>query len=172
MEILNTFDPRTTEIFISRIEKLTPETQPQWGKMDVAQMMAHVSVAYDMTYGKLNLKYNGFMRMMLKLIVKKMVVGEKPYKKNNSTAPAFIITDKREFEKEKQILIDYIKLTDSKGIAHFDGLENTSFGKLSAKEWSTLLSKHLDPHLTQFGVLLNYLSGPISFFEIIPRHKC
>ena len=152
MEIQYTFDPKTTEHFINRIEKLTPETQALWGKMSVAQMLAHVSIAYDMTYGKTVLKYNIFTRGLLKLIVKKMVVGEKPYKKNNSTAPVFLIKDERQFEAEKKILIDYIKLTESKGESHFDGLDNTSFGKLSAKEWSNLFSKHLDHHLSQFGV--------------------
>jgi hypothetical protein len=152
MEIPYTFDSKTTEAYINRIEKLTPETQALWGKMDVAQMLAHISIAYDMTYGKINLKYNVLTKGMLKLLVKKMVVSDKPYKKNNSTAPVFKIADKREFETEKKILIDYIKLTESKGESHFEGLENTSFGKMTAKEGSNLFSKHMDHHLKQVGV--------------------
>ena len=38
------------------------------------------------------------------------------------------------------------------GEAHFDNKESHSFGKLNINEWNTMFYKHLDPHLTQFGV--------------------
>ena len=41
----NIFEKSVTDEVIARIEKLSPETQPQWGKMGVAQMFAHLSVA-------------------------------------------------------------------------------------------------------------------------------
>ena len=43
----------------------------------------------------------GFKKFILKLLVKPLVVNEKPYKKNSHTAPEFIIADERDFEKEK-----------------------------------------------------------------------
>lgn len=152
MEILNTFDPKTTEVFINRIEKLTPETKSKWGKMNVAQMLAHVCVSYDMAYGKVKPKYNFLTKFMLKTFVKGFVVGKKPYKKSSQTAPAFVIADERNFKIEKDRLIANIKLTESKGASHFEGLESSGFGVLTAKEWSNLFAKHLDHHLTQFGV--------------------
>lgn len=36
--------------FIDRINNLTSMTIPEWGKMNVAQMLAHCSVAYEMVY--------------------------------------------------------------------------------------------------------------------------
>ena len=36
--------------YIHRINNLTPETQKKWGKMSVDQMMAHLNVAYDLTF--------------------------------------------------------------------------------------------------------------------------
>ena len=89
---------------------------------------------------------------MLKTFVKNAVVSEKPYKKNGKTAPQFIITDEKVFEDEKIRLINYIERTQKLGEAHFDGKENLSFGKLSKTEWNNLFYKHLDHHLTQFGV--------------------
>ena len=38
------------------------------------------------------------------------------------------------------------------GSAHFEGKESPSFGALTADEWNVLFAKHLDHHLTQFGV--------------------
>jgi len=78
--------------------------------------------------------------------------GPKRYKKNSRTAPMFIISDKREFDTEKQRLIDHLKKTQQLGVAHFNGKESHSFGALTSKEWNTLFSKHLDHHLQQFGV--------------------
>jgi hypothetical protein len=152
MELLNTFDSVTTEKVLSRLDKLTPDTQPQWGKMSVGQMLAHVNVAYEMAYGEKQVKNGGFAKFMLKLFVKGIVVGEKAYKKNSRTAPAFLITDPKEFEKEKTRLIDYINKTESNGVDYFEGKESASFGPLTSKEWSIMFYKHLDHHFKQFGV--------------------
>ncbi|SNR16879.1 DUF1569 domain-containing protein [Tenacibaculum jejuense] len=148
----NIFTKEVTEEVISRINTLTSETQPEWGKMNVAQMMAHCSVSYEGVYTNKHPKPNAFMKLILKLLVKKQVVSEKPYPKNGKTAPQFLITEEKNFEAEKQILIDYLRKTQELGEVHFDGKESTSFGKLTKQEWNNLFYKHLDHHLTQFGV--------------------
>jgi hypothetical protein len=148
----NVFDQADAAEFIGRINKLTPTTTPQWGKMDVAQMLAHCNVAYEMVYDNIHPKPNGFKKLLMKLFVKNFVVGEKPYKRNGQTAPEFKITDSRQFELEKKRLIDYITRTQQLGEKYFDGRESHSFGVLTIQEWNNLFSKHLDHHLTQFGV--------------------
>lgn len=152
MAILNAFDPASTKISIDRLEKLSPDTQPQWGTMNAAQMLAHLNVAYDMAYGKVGERPGAFVRLMMKLFVKKIVVGDQPYKRNNRTAPEFIIEGDRNFEQEKAKLIENIKQVEKDGEAFFNGKESLSFGKLTTKEWSNLFNKHLDHHCTQFGV--------------------
>ena len=146
------FDSEAKAEMLERLNKLTPETQPQWGKMDVAQMLAHVSVAYGIAFDEVPVKTNPVMKLMLKLFLKKIVVGEKPYAKNSRTAPVFMIADERVFEAEKKKLAAYIELAHDLGKEHFDGMENPSFGKLNAQEWSNLFSKHFDHHCKQFGV--------------------
>ena len=44
MEIKNLFDPSVKQEIINRINTLHPDSQPQWGKMNVAQMLAHHTV--------------------------------------------------------------------------------------------------------------------------------
>lgn len=146
------FTPQTNTDLLARIEKLNPDTQPGWGKMNVAQMMAHCSVGYDITYGKIPVSYNWFMRKMLGWFVKPTVVGDKPYKKNGQTAPVFIVGDERDFQAEKQRLIDNVNQVAADGEAFFEGKESASFGVMSAQEWSNQFWKHLDHHLRQFGV--------------------
>ena len=152
MTLLNTFDPKTTEKTFERLEKLNYMSKPQWGKMNVAQMLAHLNVTYDLAYDKIQSPTNFFTRILLKLLVKPLVTNDKPYKKNSHTAPVFIITNERDFEKEKSIFIDNVKETEAKGVAYFEGKENSSFGVLTSKEWSNLFYKHINHHFTQFGV--------------------
>ncbi len=136
----------------ARINKLTPQTTSLWGKMNVSQMLAHTNVSYEIAYTDKHPKPNAFMRLILKAIVKNVVVGPKPYKRNTPTAKAFLITDERDFEKEKNRLIEYLDHTLQLGKDHFEGKESLSFGRLTADEWNVLFYKHLDHHLQQFGV--------------------
>ena len=84
-QIKNSFNEQDTSEFISRIDKLTPTTKPIWGKMDVAKMMAHCNVTYELENENIHPKPNGFVKLMLVLFVKNSVVGQKPYKKNVQT---------------------------------------------------------------------------------------
>ena len=152
MPVLNTFDPKTTEETFKRLEKLNYMSKPQWGKMNVAQMLAHLNVTYDLAYDKIQSPTNFFTRILLKLLVKPLVTSDKPYKKNSHTAPVFIITNERDFEKEKSMFIDNVKKTETDGVAFFEGKVSSSFGPMTAKEWSAQFYKHIDHHFTQFGV--------------------
>ncbi|MEN9999324.1 MAG: hypothetical protein RI922_2314 [Bacteroidota bacterium] len=149
----NIFKKAVTEELIDRLHKLTPETPAKWGKMNVAQMLAHCNVTYEMIYEpEKHPKPNGFKRFILKLIVKPLVVSDKVYKENNPTAPAFMIVSEREFEMEKARLIDFLNRTQALGGAHFEGKESNSFGTLKTNEWNAMFYKHLDHHFRQFGV--------------------
>jgi len=148
----NVFEKETVNELTSRIEKLNPAQTPNWGKMNAPQMLAHCSVPYSMIMDDNIPKAKGIKKLLMKWVVKPVVTGPKPYKKNNRTAPEFIINDERDFEKEKSILINHIKKTQSLGLDFFIARENPNFGKLTKLEWNTLFYKHLDHHLNQFGV--------------------
>lgn len=148
----NIFDPAVTAEQIQRIRSLRPDARPQWGKMNAGQMLAHCSVSYEMVYETIHPKPNPLLRFFLKAFVKKGVVGEKPYPRNSPTAPAFKMKGQKDFELERDRLIGYLERTRDRGAASFEGLESNSFGPLTAGEWNVLFYKHLDHHLTQFGV--------------------
>ena len=148
----NIFKIEVTNEVIERIENLTMNSQPNWGKMSVSQMLAHCSVTYEMVYTDKHAKPNVLTKFMLKLFVKKIVVSEKGYAKNGRTAPQFLIVDEKDFQTEKKKLIDYIKKTQELGTTYFEGKESHSFGKLSSVEWNNSFYKHLNHHLDQFGV--------------------
>ncbi len=148
----NIFDAKVTSKLIKRIESLTPESKAVWGKMNAAQMLAHNCVTYELVFNPPNGKPNSFKRLLLKTFIKKIVVSEKPYKVNSRTAPEFVIANEKDFDVEKERLINFLKKTQQLGISHFEGKESHSFGKLTSDEWSNMFYKHLDHHLHQFSV--------------------
>ena len=148
----NIFQEEVTEELIQRIHQLNPDTQGRWGKMEVAQMLAHCNVMYEKAFEGNQSKPGILKRFLLKFIVKPIVVSEKPYKKNSPTASEFVIKSEKDFELEKSRLITFLQKTQKLGREHFDGKEYISFGSLSAEEWNNMFYKHLNHHLTQFGV--------------------
>lgn len=148
----NTFTSEVTEELVTRINALTPSTQPLWGKMDVAQMLAHCNVTYELVYTDKHPKPNPVMKFLVKLLVKDYVVNEKPFKQNGHTAPHFKVTSSKNFEAEKARLINYLQQTQQLGESHFEGKDSHSFGRLTSQQWNNMFYKHLNHHLIQFGV--------------------
>ena len=147
----NVFNQADTAEIIKRINKLEPNTQPLWGKMNASQMLAHCNVSYEMVYDNIHPKPNMILKFILKKFIKNKVVTDTPYPKSSNTAPQFIIKDVRDFQNEKVRLENYITKTQQLGESYFDGKESDSFGALNKSEWNNMFYKHLNHHLTQFG---------------------
>jgi hypothetical protein len=154
--MMNIFDAAEAQALIARIEALTPETAPLWGKMSVGQMLAHCSrpfdTIFDPQYTKDHPRPNALVRGLLRLFLKPIVVGPKPFKRNMPTAPEFIVSDARDVAAEQERLVGYVQRVQDMGAEAFEGKESHSFGPLAAPEWSMLFYKHTDHHLKQFGV--------------------
>lgn len=152
MSIPNIFTKEASETLITRINKLSSTQTSSWGKMDVAQMLAHCNVTFEMAFDASFKKSSPFIRFILKNLVKKGFVNDKPLKKNSSTAPEMLIKTEKNFEEEKSKMITNLKKTVEKGAGFFDGKDHPGFGVMTSQEWRTFYYKHLDHHLTQFGV--------------------
>ena len=148
MEVKNLFDVPVKQELISRINQLTPQSKPQWGKMHVEQMLAHCQMPLGVATGKHILKRNFFLSLIGPLF-KKQLYNDQPFKRNLPTDKTFIIANPEAFEEEKQKLIDMINSFSETAMS---GEPHPFFGKLSKEEWSRGTWKHLDHHLQQFGV--------------------
>ena len=142
----------TTEELFRRIDKLNAKSPSLWGKMTVGQMFSHCAVPYEQILGLNTQQPPLFMRIILKLFLKKSMVNEVPYKQNLPTAPSFIRTEQYDVEKEKERLKGYVKSIQELGAGKLAATPSLSLGKLTATEWNNLLYKHIDHHLKQFGV--------------------
>ncbi|MBS1752508.1 MAG: DUF1569 domain-containing protein [Ferruginibacter sp.] len=147
----NLFDKETYTEIINRISKLTPQSQRQWGKMTVSQMLAHCKEAFTVPLSDKKLP-RIFMGRLIGWAFKKMLYNDKPWKRNLPTAPNFLIKDDRDFEKEKLELTELINQFYNGGPANVGKFPHPMFGTYTSEQWGKSMYKHLDHHFTQFGV--------------------
>jgi len=146
---------------VRRIQSLAPGAKREWGKMDVAQMLAHCQAPFRITTGEdtppRRLLGMLFGRMALRTIIAKPVpdhdaeAADKPLRRNLPTDRSFAVRDRRDFAQEQQGLITLVRQFGARGPGGIGVARHPFFGRLSAAEWDTLMWKHLDHHLRQFG---------------------
>lgn len=134
-----------------RIEKLQPNQNPIWGKMNSSQMLAHCKFPLQVALGELQLdKPNVFKRLFFSLF-KSSLYDDKAWKQNLPTAKVFVVSGQKEFNKEKTELVSEIeKFRAKKTQAIWP--PHPIFGKFTNEQWGKMQYKHLDHHLKQFGV--------------------
>ena len=135
--------------FLSRIDQLSAESEPKWGSMATAQMLAHCAEILEVSNGK-ELKNTPFIARLFKGMIRKMVVNEKPYKKSTQTHPQYRQTEERDFETEKARLM--AALESFVGTESSPGHPHPLFGTMTHHEKGWSAYKHPNHHLTQFGV--------------------
>ncbi len=146
----NLFEKETADEVVCRINQLQPSMHRQWGKMDVAQMMAHCSKALEMATGELNLP-RIFIGRVLAPFVRPIFTNEKPFSKNNPTDKKLVISDCRDFAREQQQLKLKIQTFHEGGETKCTRHPHPFFGTLTPQQWARGMYKHLDHHLRQFG---------------------
>lgn len=144
------YDPAGLQAMLSRLDALRPDSKRQWGKMDVAQMLAHCQQPLRVALGELPLK-RMLIGILLGRLAKKKLLSPKPWKPGMPTAPEFKITDAREFAKEKAALRTLVERFGKGGPAALTKKPHPFFGPMTPGEWQTLQWRHLDHHLRQFG---------------------
>jgi len=147
----NLFDQKDVTEILKRIEKLTPNSQRQWGKMNVAQMLAHSNISLETAMG-MNFIKRLFIGRIIGSFLKPKVLGPKPFGKNSPTDKSYIFPDNCNFEDEKLKTITSIKKFFEGGPSQCTTHPHPFFGKFTPVEWAIFQWKHLDHHLRQFGV--------------------
>ncbi|MGM0904881.1 MAG: DUF1569 domain-containing protein [Bacillota bacterium] len=147
----NIFNPLHSEEIINRINKLNPNAKPQWGKMDVAQMLAHCSSFQDIAMEN-SFPARDWLGRLIGSFVKPIFYNDKPLAQNMSTIPTILIVDEKEFETEKKELKQKIITFQNNGPEKYKIHPHPFFGKLTSEQWGKGIYKHLDHHLRQFGV--------------------
>lgn len=147
----NIFDLSHTKEILVRIDQLKQGAQPQWGRMDVAQMLAHCSSFQDIAMG-ITHSSRSWLGIIIGKFAKPIFFNDKPLPRNMSTIQNIMIVDKREFEVEKEKLKQNILTLQREGPKHCTNHPHPFFGVLTSEEWGKGIYKHLDHHLKQFSV--------------------
>jgi hypothetical protein len=146
------FNTKDVQEFITRINSVTANSKPQWGKMNAAQVMAHCTAPLKMAHGEIKGKRGLISLLFGKSAKKKFTTPGVAFSKNLPTDPKFIFPDANEFENERKKLIAKLNEFAQKGKAGITKEPHTFFGTMSPEDWDIIQSKHLDHHLRQFGV--------------------
>lgn len=145
------FNPSDVSEILERIEKLTPDSERQWGKMNVSQMLAHCNKSVETAMGQ-NFMKRLFIGRIIGTLFKSKVVGDKPFGKNSPTDKSYIFPDNCNFEEEKSKVTVSIKKFSEGGPSQCTTYPHPFFGRFTPEEWAVFQWKHLDHHLRQFGV--------------------
>ena len=152
MRMKNMFEPTTVNEIEDRIAHLGPDSERQWGKMSVAQMLAHCSAAIGMAEGNVRPPRILLGRLLGPLAKKSLIVNGEPMRRNSMTEKSVLVTDERDFVVERQRLRESIGRFVSGGPGICTNHPHFFFGPLTPGEWAALMYQHLDHHLRQFGV--------------------
>lgn len=142
------FDQTTYEQTKARIQALTPDNTPAWGKMNVGQMVTHCQFPFKVALSDKPRKVRWNPIVML---FKKSLYNDKPWRKNLPTAKEAKITDQRDLNAEREKLLSMVDAFYAKR-EQTEWLPHPAFGTFTQEQWGQLEFKHLDYHLGQFGV--------------------
>ena len=147
----NLFDPVILQEVLIRLDKIQPDTEALWGKMNAAQMFAHCAEVLETYAGRKKLKIPWYAHLM-KGMIYKVVFGDQPYNKNAPTLPQFKKLQNVDFESKKQRLLDSIDHFYKMDELELSSVVHPLFKNISRGDRGWAMYKHLDHHLNQFGV--------------------
>ncbi|MGH9739364.1 MAG: DUF1569 domain-containing protein [Candidatus Acidiferrales bacterium] len=147
----NLYEATTVATVKERVAHLRPDRQRLWGKMNVAQAVAHCSLGLEWAVGD-SFPPRMFLGRIMGWMVKPMALGnENPMRRNSPTAKSLVVADERDLETERQRLYGLIDRFVAGGPARCTKHPHSFFGRLRPEGWAELMYKHLDHHLRQFG---------------------
>ena len=133
------FNDETHSEIITRLDSLNKDYEPLWGKMTMGQMCWHCQ--YPLKLAVNNKENTSKGNWFIKLT----------WRKNLPTSSQLKATEPKDFKEERSILKSLVN--------DFNALKERKlwypdpiFRIFTKEQWDQLSYKHLDHHLTQFGV--------------------
>lgn len=142
-------DQSVRDEMLDRLERLSPDATPRWGKMSSAQMLAHLADWMAMAEGSLAVAP---MRMIVRYPpLKQLAIYWLPFPKNVMTARELRTRKPRdwsiELETVRQRLEGFDAVARRVGWPH-----HPAFGKMTRRAWCVFAYRHMDHHFRQFGI--------------------
>ena len=134
-----------------RVESTMPDSQRQWGTMEVDQMLHHLNLACGGSQGFYNLPDESYLtsRTLFKWILVDWY-PEQPVGLRLPTGFKIPHSQRFEFAYEKSQLLKILE-ADWNATTANAWKPHPMFGKMTVKEWGKILQIHVDYHLRQFA---------------------
>ncbi|HEX5068573.1 MAG TPA: DUF1569 domain-containing protein [Vicinamibacterales bacterium] len=141
-------DPAVRASIEARLAKLTADSKGQWGQMAVDQMLWHVNQALATALGRVQQSPKN---IPIPAAVMRFAVLKMPWTKNAPTNPSLITGERHDFALERARCLALIADICARPVDVAPPYHPT-FGQMTGQQQSQLHAKHLNHHLTQFGV--------------------
>ena len=143
------WDDTDRRALLRRLERLRPDAAPRWGRMDASRMVVHVTDALRMATGELQCtavkrSVDAADRQAGRDVLPALAKGV-------PTAPELLARRPEQWTNEVAALRAAIEEFSIKPPAGA-WPNHPRFGHLTGIEWGRFMYRHLDHHLTQFGL--------------------
>ncbi|CAN5373440.1 hypothetical protein BH09GEM1_BH09GEM1_30460 [soil metagenome] len=132
-----------------RVRRLAADTAPRWGKMNAAQMVAHLTNWMGMATGELPVRARRHPARHFPL--KQLLIYVLPMPKNLPTATELIARTPESFNGEIEAFTAAMNEFAARD-RDFAWPSHPIFGAMTRRAWGALGYGHCDHHLRQFGV--------------------
>ncbi|HYE96754.1 MAG TPA: DUF1569 domain-containing protein [Rubricoccaceae bacterium] len=144
------FSPADRAAIHARLDRLTPNAERRWGRMTAPEMVCHI--ADQMRVGLGELPAPSKPSFLSNPVLRRAALFWLPWPKGKApTDPAMLTSKPASWVDDVAAVHALVERVGERG-AEGPWSTHPAFGRLSGKDWGRLCYRHLDHHLTQFGV--------------------
>ena len=134
---------------IQRVQRLTPESKPQWGSLDAPRLLCHLADTFRMSLGDL-LVPSANTKVLQRFPLKHLFLYVAPFPKGAKAPAELLSTTPGDFESDRKRAVGLVERLAA--TPRGAGAEHPFLGPLTNEEWNVLQWKHISHHLKQFGL--------------------
>jgi hypothetical protein len=136
---------------LTRVDKLTPNLKPLWGRMSASQTLAHLTDWMRMAIGELKVASKKTPLRFPPL--KQLLIYVLPFPKNVPTSPELLKSDPGPWTEEMRDFAGLVRRAlQKRSDPNAKWPDHPVFGQISVRAWGVLGYRHTDHHLRQFGL--------------------
>ena len=140
-------------IFVSRIEKLTPDTPPKWGSLSSTRLLTHFRLVIEMSLEESTFQDRStwYSRNIMRVLAFHVLPS---WPKGSIKAPAeFTPECASAFEEERaKCIAAFERFAKTAAATPKRKTKHALFGDLTLEYWTFMHARHFEHHFEQFGI--------------------
>lgn len=144
------FDGECLQRIDQRLAQLRPDLTGRWGKMTPPEMVCHLTDSLEVATGAAPARAKN--TFMANPLVRGLIIHVIPWPKGKAqTVPEMLKTKPASWDADVARLRGQLQDVARRGMAA-EWAPHPAFGNIKGRDYGTLIYRHFDHHLTQFGV--------------------